>query len=346
MFIFSENIQAFVLKNEMAMKAILMKHNYSVLDAPKIVIFEDKSKWGYFNSDLNVIGLSNRLIYLANDTFVEDTLKHEIAHYLTFLKYGNKVQAHGPEYKGICHIIDADPSAKAKLNDVKGQDISDKSIKVVEKIQKLLKLADSSNPNEAELAMLKANQLLLKHNVNYVRESDEIYMQRVLSFKRKNDKYRTIYHILKTFNVYPVFSTNELGGCLEISGDKISVEIGTYVCEYLDRELDYLWEKVKKENNLKGLSAKNSFYRGLLKGYKSKIEKVNEELSPEESKSLVLIDQKNDVLVRKFIYKGLRTQKSTGKKHNAQASELGKNAGKKLSINKTLSNKSNIKLIE
>jgi uncharacterized protein YoaH (UPF0181 family) len=36
--------------------------------------------------------------------------------------------------------------------------------KIVEKIQKLLALSESSNENEAKLSMLKAQELLAKHS--------------------------------------------------------------------------------------------------------------------------------------------------------------------------------------
>src|SRR5690606_4301308 len=80
--------------------------------------------------------------------------------------------------------------------------------KVYHKVKNLFKLATSSNRHEAELATLKANQLLIKYNLSHLDalEDDDnlFYVHRLMSQKKKNAKLSAIYEIIKHFMVKPV----------------------------------------------------------------------------------------------------------------------------------------------
>jgi len=143
-----------------------------------------------------------------------------------------------------------------------------------------LALASSDNAHESEMATLKANELLLEHNLELTKAHDQsqteqelVCVARVLEAARKNAKHVTIYEILKTFYVSPVFNHGRGVFYLEVVGDRTSVELADYVAHFLDHELEILWMQTQKENpKLKGKSAKNSFLRGVAKGYIEKIE--------------------------------------------------------------------------
>ena len=76
---------------------------------------------------------------------------------------------------------------------------------VLRKVQKLMALATSSNKHEAEQAMIKSQQLLLKHNIEskYIGGEDEekIFLKRIMKQKKENAKMRSIANILETFFV-------------------------------------------------------------------------------------------------------------------------------------------------
>lgn len=55
------------------------------------------------------ITLSKWYVELNNENDVEDTILHEIAHALAFLRYGTKGKGHGKLWKQVCREIGARP---------------------------------------------------------------------------------------------------------------------------------------------------------------------------------------------------------------------------------------------
>ena len=81
--------------------------------------FEDcKSSLGRCHYMEEKITLSKWYVELNNEKEVEDTILHEIAHALSYERYGRKGIGHGKIWKSICREIGAEPRActKAKLN--------------------------------------------------------------------------------------------------------------------------------------------------------------------------------------------------------------------------------------
>ena len=64
-------------------------------------------------------------------------------------------------------------------------------------------LATSSNKNEAEQAMIKSQQLLLKHNIEskYIGGEDEekVFLKRIMKQKKENAKMRSHRHYFGNF---------------------------------------------------------------------------------------------------------------------------------------------------
>ena len=120
-----------------------------------------------------------------------------------------------------------------------------KSEAVIEKVRKLMSLAQNDNENEAALATLRANQLILKHNLDAQaadREGDAEYcVDLVLACRRSSPRSFAISHILREFLVFPVFTS--VG--LEVTGSRANVENSRYIADYLDRELRALWKAAR-----------------------------------------------------------------------------------------------------
>ncbi len=335
MIIYNDTTLAFIQRSEVLVKEILLSMGFKVNRSRffhnnyfypiHIVVFEG-NEWGHFNAPFLQIGLNQKLIYSAKDSVLRDVLKHELAHYITYVRHG-EVQPHGMEYKNICRefgfpteISDAtmniDVSNLSKEGDLTSE-------RVIEKVKKLLQLAQSSNPHEAELATMKANQLLLRHNLDHLKgeENETIYLDRLLERPRKDSKMVAIYEILRHFIVRPVLSYGKNRCCLEVSGTLTNVKLARYVAEFLNRELDRLWEVVREEDGLQGLRAKNSFYTGVARGFEEKMKASKATFSTEDQKSLILVEKKLDHDVR-MIYRRLSSSHSGG-----QMDERAKSAG-------------------
>lgn len=303
-----------------------------------VVVFEGK-EWGHFNAHYLQIALNRKLIYLAKDSVVRDIIKHELAHYFTFILYEN-VQAHGREYHDVCRqfgfpaeiseaTMNLDESNLSKEGDIASE-------KVVEKVKKLLSLAQSSNTHEAEMATLKANELLLRHNIEYLSDKEEpLYLDRILVRKRKDTKLTAIYHILKHFIVRPVISQGREICCLEVSGSLTNVQLAGYVANFLDRELDVMWEDAKSEYGLSGLQAKNSFYNGVAEGFEQKMKDSIFQYSDSDKKALIVVEKKLDRQTRS-IYRRLSTSRSN-QETDYEANRAGHAKGLTLSIRNAVS---------
>lgn len=343
MFIYDSTSIAFIRKSEIILKEILDQCGIKVrtsrfefnryLFPIHIVVFEGV-ELGHFNGPYLQIGLNRKLAYSAKDAVLRDILKHELAHYLTYILYG-EVQSHGKEFHEVCErfgfpkevslaTMNLEESNLSKVGDLQSE-------KILEKVKKLFSLAQSSNSHEAELATIKANELLLRHHLDYVKDKDEpIYLDRLLMRKRKDTKITAIYSILKHFIVKPVISQGKNSCCLEVSGNLTNVKLAGYVANFLDRELDELWESVRQEHHLSGLQAKNSFFIGVAAGFDQKMQTSKMNLSGEDQKALVVIEKKL-TLDTQMIYRRLSSSRSDHR-INTEANQRGHEKGLSLTI--------------
>lgn len=308
----------------------------------KIVVFEGR-ELGLFDSSYYHIGLNRKLIYQVKDSVLRDILKHEVAHYLTFIHYGQVEKPHGPEFKEICHRYGLNSEvAKSSIdlhiaNALKEGDL--KSDAVLEKVKKLLALAQSSNSHEAELATLKANQILLKHNLEYLEHDDEpIFMTRLLRSKKSSQKMNAICSILKYFMVFPVMSRGEKTACIEVSGTQTNVKLAEYIANFLNVEFEHLWRHAQKEYQFRGLRAKNSFFRGVAQGFIKKIKEQEVDYNQSQKNSLTII--KNQMTKKCEQIYGRLSSIHSYHKVDQNAHHIGHLKGKDLTIKKAVTHDS------
>lgn len=355
MFLHSKTIEAFlvrvkkdtrnVLRAEMNLDVLKSRILYKGILYPlNIVVFEDNSRLGYFDSRTYELGLSKKLMYLAKTEVLLNIIRHELAHFMIYLTLGARA-AHGEEFHTICRSFGWGPEVynsyaniELENNKVNDSNNDEKTQKLLARLKKLLALASSDNTHESELATLKANELLLEHNLDLSKSSldqeETVCVKRVLEASRKTTKHVAIYEILKTFFVAPVFNHGRGVFYLEVIGDKTSVELADYVANFLDKELDILWKQTQKENpNLKGMASKNSFFRGVAKGY---VEKIQTQKNTIATKNELVIIEKNLERYLSIAYPRIGHSSSTSGIHNEDAHSAGKMKGSHLSIKPAL----------
>ncbi|WP_420422616.1 SprT-like domain-containing protein [Simkania sp.] len=308
-----------IIQKEMALKCGPRRFWVGNVGYPlHFVAFDHPSKMGYFDPEMYEIGV-NKCFLFETDENLKDLLRHELAHYLTFITHGSSVSPHGREFREICSLYGWKTEVtRATVSSEKRQ----KSLRIAEKIQKLFSLSQSHNLHEAELALCKARELLLKyHQTHMTQDSEEMEIHRLTKQKRASTKLQTIASILKHFFVYPVFNHGK--GCvyLEIFGSPVNIEIATYVGHFLERELEILW----KNSNLKGLRAKNSFFRGIAHGYEKKMQSV-----PQDEKAIISLENQLAITAAKA-YPHLSSSFSRCS-IDMEATLLGKDRGSKLQI--------------
>lgn len=310
----------------------------------KVVIFNNKSMLGYFDSNFYELGFNECLMHSSQGQ-LHDLIRHELAHYITFINYGTAVQPHSTEFRAFCQRMGwGEEVYKATVCLENGQTTSviDES-SVLRKVQKLMALASSSNKNEAEQAMIKSQQLLLKHNIEskYIdgEAEEKIFLKRIMKQKKENAKMRTIAIILETFFVSIVYNRAGDFTYLEVVGNEVNIEIAEYVATVLNDELDKLWNHAQQHANLRGAIAKNSFLLGLAKGYCTKIQSLKKEYNSDITTALMVIE-KQLIDAKAMVYQRLSSTKRRGH-YCPESSALGEKMGRQLNINPALSKSSN-----
>ena len=115
MWLYSEEILQFIgdtkreiakiLCNELGVKVVGNRFHYGHSSYPlKIVVYNHKSMWGYFDPEFYEIGFHLRLMHLPKER-QRQVIRHELAHYITHIDHGPDILPHGPEFKALCRKI-------------------------------------------------------------------------------------------------------------------------------------------------------------------------------------------------------------------------------------------------
>lgn len=206
--------------------------------------------------------------------------------------------------------------------------------KIIEKIQKLLALSESSNKHEAERAMEKAQALMLEHNVNMrqVQDHDTDYINETTdTFKRQPLGSKYINSLLQEFFfVKVVQSKRRNGNFLNIIGEKNNVQTALFVRNFLIDNFKRLWDNFRKETGAK-VKSRDSFYFGLYQGLKEKLD--IQRLEAESKYELVLVnDPKAEEKMNELFGRNLSTSKNKMYLRDGQAQMAGHEAGKQINI--------------
>lgn len=249
------------------------------------VAFEHQSRLGFFDPAFLEIGV-NKCLMVYEETFLKEVLRHELAHYLTYITYGNQDRPHGETFSKICKKHGWDKEKKALLPIDTA--LSRKKEEAAIKVEKLLQLSKSGNVHEATSALKMAQHLICKHGVNYTESDSTFHVKRVLKSAKTTQKMIAISDILRQFFVYPVICHSKEGVYLEIFGKEKEIAFAEYIVFFLDKELEILWTNEKKKNpHLSGSRGKGSFFQGIAKGF---IHKSKEDTSFQ--KALIVSEKK------------------------------------------------------
>jgi Protein of unknown function (DUF2786) len=354
MIVYSKKIIQFLNEIKLSLKNILRSElhlrvsgerfynqNHTASYPMNVVIYNNKSMLGYYDPNFYELGFHECLMHTKKE-YLHNIIRHELAHYLCCISFGKNIQSHGREFKLFCQQNNwGEEVSKATICLVGESEVFVvEESAVLRKVQKLMALAESSNKNEAEQAMIKSQQLLLKYNLEsqYLngQDNEKIFLKRILKQKKLDAKLRSIAKILETFFVNVVF--NRTGGCiyLEILGTSVNIEIAEYVATYLQNELDVLWDQAQQRANLKGMIAKNSFFIGISIGYCNKINALKREYSNEISNSLMILEKKL-IDAKAMVYRRLSKARSSGS-YCEESSAVGEFMGRKLNINTGINN--------
>jgi hypothetical protein len=153
-------------------------------------------------------------------------------------------------------------------------------IRVLERVTKLLNLSTSQNPHEAQAAILAANRLLLRHNLDMAeanQKSDVSWRFLGRASGRISLAQKLIAGILQEFFFVRCVwvSTHDVNfrpvRKLEIFGRHHGLDLAEYVHSFLETSLNRLWKTYRKDTGAKGAALKNEYVVGVLSGLREQL---------------------------------------------------------------------------
>lgn len=203
---------------------------------------------------------------------------------------------------------------------------------IIKKIQKLLALSKSSNQAEAELAAIKANELLLKYKLSL---SDIEETEESLAVVSYGDVFIKM-HRWKLVILQAISSTNGCGVSIETSGqrkrfkivgEETNVKITKMTVDYLLKAI----ERISKGDIPKMAKSKyrDDFKFGMARGISSRLYNSVTEVDP-SARALVIKSCKK---VQDY-FKGMALFDEPFKKENETAFQKGLISSKKIQLNK------------
>lgn len=275
-------------------ESICFQYNLK-LQKPIIIIEKLSNSFGKWDSVYNRIIISEDLIFKYSWCKVINVLKHEMAHQIVTQIYRSD-DTHGAEFERAAQHLGLDPSYRKAILSIK-EDFpnstysqhSPDEIKIFQKIEKLLNLAESSNEHEALLAMEKVRQIYKKYNIERFQKNLETNYTTLtinLKIKRVPSSVFLITNILQNhFFVSTVFSKiyvvdeNCEYRSLVLMGEHHNVMMAEYVYEFLIQKIQSLWKEYQIKERLP-FKFKASYQKGLLTGFQSKLDALKNESIP------------------------------------------------------------------
>lgn len=256
----------------------------SKLRMPALRLTDSRTMLAGWSRAERTLEISRQLLLEVPWTSVVEVLKHEMAHQFVHEVLFVDEPAHGPTFQRVCRERGIDAAAHG-VPAASTPDAHDEAIdRVREKVRRLLALAGSSNPHEAELAMLRAREILLRHNIEHAEERER-YEVRWLGVPRQRvsrAEYVLGGILARHFHVEVLWAGTYLpleardATVLEVCGTPGNVEMAEYVYEFLMRAAEHAWSARRAEL---GGRARQAFLAGVMLGFSAKLDGQRTKLS-------------------------------------------------------------------
>ena len=319
----------------------------------RLVAIDDAQRLGYFDASSCTIAVHKRMMYTAKDRVLKNLIRHELAHYFTYIAYhesGLDGRDHGPQFQATCERYGLASEARRATCDVTEEndaivgELENEAI--LGKIARLLSLAESDNEHEAALAVLRANELMVRHNLDATAAARdnageiEYCVKVVIPCKRSSPRVSAVAEILTEFFVYPVQTSSGL----EVTGTRANVEQAEYIAAALDRALEASWKRVRA-NKLGQRLREKPFMEAAAASYLEKLQKAKTQHSPNEQRALATLKDELEWAGNGAQGGGIHTT-TTRYETCEVSSSYGERAGAELEIRRGLSPKGPVKLID
>lgn len=277
------------------------------------------------------------------------TLKHEMAHqYVSEIAKVDEAP-HGPTFRACCANMGISARARGHDSDYnhghKDDEQNPQVKRLIERVQRLLALAQSPNQNEAETAATMAQSLMLRHNLSQEATSPqdslhERYQSKTLGQPagRYHEHARRIASVLgQHYFVQPLWIRvycPELGkyrSLLEISGTPANLEMASFVYDFLHETSERLWYQHKKQRGIRSNRDRLTFMAGVVAGFDRRLEAQSQKFEQEEG--LVWLEDEDLRKYQRRLHPRIRTVSYGGRPQNP-AYQAGQDQGQRLILHR------------
>ena len=248
---------------------------------PSFALSDARSRLGQWLSASRTIELSRQLMVDLSWGVLVEVLKHEMAHqYVDEVLGARDESAHGPAFRRVCSERGIDSrSSGAPQPGAEAPSPEERS--ALEKISRLLSLAQSSNEHEAQAAMAAAQRLMLKYNL----EAGAQGQTRDYCFRHVGKPTGRVYepprilalilseHFFVETIWVPVWRPLEgkRGQVIEVCGTRANVEMADYVHDFLTLTGERLWLEHKRARSIRSNRDRRPFLAGVMTGFRDKL---------------------------------------------------------------------------
>ncbi|MEO8900653.1 MAG: DUF2786 domain-containing protein [Polyangiaceae bacterium] len=313
------------------------------LRRPGLMLVDSVSRLGRWHGGLRVIEIARSLLLNHGWGVLVEVLKHEMAHQYVDEVLGQPDDAmHGAAFRRVCEERGIDASAAGVPSTAEASAVDQH---LLERIAKLLALAESSNEHEAQAAMSAAQRLMLKYNIDLAvsgRPSAHRFRHVGEPSGRVHEAQRILAGILSDhFFVQTIWVPvwrpflGKRGSVLEICGSEANLELADYVHAFLNATAERLFVEYRKSSAGKG-AKRLTFMAGVMAGFRERLER---ERTKSKAEGLVWVgDPALDGFFRKRHPRIRWTRYAVG--HGSEAYARGREAGAKIVLHRGISSNS------
>ncbi len=252
-------------------------HFRAALTLPQFSLTDASSFLARWLKHTRSIEFSRRFVLGTPWGSVLEVLKHEMAHQYVHEILREDEVPHGAAFRATCERLGIDASAAG----LPRSEASRKAHPLLDRVQKLLALAQSDNRHEAEAAAAAAQRLILKHNIQVTQDET----QRAYTFRhlgritgRVSEWERRLGNILSEhFCVeviwVPAYRLEEQkrGSVMEAIGSHENLELAAYVYDFLSMTAERAWLQHREAEGIKGNRERMTYLAGVMSGFADKL---------------------------------------------------------------------------
>ena len=251
----------------------------SKMRSPIFELLEGEARLGEWHAHGRRLLLSRNAVLERPWAETIEVLKHEMAHQYVDEVLGGEPRPHGPKFRQVCEARGIDKAATGVVDaSVPATTAEDK---IIERVRKLLALAESSNQHEAELAASTAQRIMLKHNLEVQRRPGSETPQhlwvgnptgRVPAHERNLASLLPDHFFVQGIWI-PIYRPLEgkTGSVLELCGRPENLQMAEFVHGFVLRTIDRLWQEHKAAHGIRSNRDRRTFLSGAVTGFATKL---------------------------------------------------------------------------